>query len=380
MTRTRSTPSTPIKGGSFHELKIKIVSKSGNKVAPSTPRRDAQAKANKATSVGSSKRIEVGRMTPPRGSRRVAPSPYTTSLSPTKLALELEGDSVTSSATSSARASSARAESGVHQDGPPLKELKEPTKGTTKGTLSRSVEVKERGTYPFAIGVDEAGRGPLAGPVVAAACYIGDGVVGIDGVMDSKLVSDESKRERLYDTIVSHPEVVWGVSVVDRAVIDDINILQATMVAMRQATEDLLKKRPSLSLVHTEPLAATSKGKGSSGSGSGTDREGGRGGGCVALIDGNRCPENMPVPSKFIIKGDGKIFSIAAASIIAKVTRDRIMHALHAEYPVYGFNQHKGYGTAVHMTALAKHGPCPCHRFSYAPVAKYAAAKGKGQQ
>ena len=224
------------------------------------------------------------------------------------------------------------------------------TKTTSKeekkeyGSLSRNAENSAKGKhFEFIIGVDEAGRGPLAGPVVAAACMIDNSVKTIDGIMDSKALTKESDREIIYEQLINTPGVQYGVSVIDHKKIDEINILQATMLAMRKSTEDLLNKLKK-------------------------DKFNNK---IIALIDGNRVPEEMPIESKFVIKGDGSIFSIAAASVIAKVTRDRIMHDLHNQYPMYNFIQHKGYPTGEHVRALAKHGPCPVHRYSYGPVKKY---------
>jgi ribonuclease HII len=217
---------------------------------------------------------------------------------------------------------------------------------SNKNSLTRAAEVKLRGQHRFVIGVDEAGRGPLAGPVVAAACYVADGVL-LDGIMDSKKLTSEAVRETTYDMLVSHPAVHWGVCVVDHTEVDRINILQASLQAMRRATEDLLGKAPG-NLTAAFPVVAET----------------------VALVDGNRVPVDMPVAAEFVIKGDGHIFSIAAASVIAKVTRDRIMHQLDRQYPEYGFAQHKGYGTQLHMQRLWEYGPSAVHRLTYAPVAK----------
>ncbi len=180
------------------------------------------------------------------------------------------------------------------------------------------------------------GRGPLAGPVVTAACFITKGVF-IEGIKDSKQTK-EDERDAMYDILIKHPDVHWAASVVSHTEIDEVNILQATMNGMRRSTEDLLKKLEKHKL------------KGS----------------CIALVDGNRVPTNMPIDAEFVIKGDGSIFSIAAASIIAKVTRDRIMLELDKEFPQYNLAQHKGYPTFEHRSLLMKHGPCSIHRTSYA--------------
>ena len=177
-------------------------------------------------------------------------------------------------------------------------------------------------------GVDEAGRGPLVGNVVAAAVIL-DNDRPIDGLADSKKLSPR-RREQLADEIRGSA-IAWRVISVDAAEIDRINILQATLRAMQQAVEQL-------------DIAPD-----------------------YVLIDGNRCPAiNIPVTA--VVKGDARVAAISAASILAKVERDMQMQELHAIYPQYGFDQHKGYPTKAHIRALAEHGPCPEHRTSYRPV------------
>lgn len=178
-------------------------------------------------------------------------------------------------------------------------------------------------------GVDEAGRGPLAGPVVAAACIFLDGA-NVRGIDDSKKLSPE-ERFRLYDKLIHHPSILFGIGVVDVPLIDEINILQATFQAMLIAISNLKEKPDFL------------------------------------LVDGPFLPPTE-IPGEGIIKGDARSPSIGAASILAKVTRDRIMVDYHQLYPQYGFNQHKGYGTAQHLSALALHGPCRIHRQSFRPI------------
>eukprot|EP01041_Mallomonas_annulata_P006954 gene6954-14115_t len=209
-------------------------------------------------------------------------------------------------------------------------------------SLSRASEQKylSKG-FHLIVGIDEAGRGPLAGPVVAAACLLDPSVV-VDGIIDSKATKAED-RERVYEQLIAHPGVRWAVSQAEHIEIDEVNILQATLNSMRRASIQLLKESKGLQANKV-----------------------------VALIDGNKIPSAMPVMSECIIKGDGSVYSIAAASIIAKVTRDRIMDRYHEEYPEYGFKQHKGYPTAAHVAALHKHGPCPIHRMTFGPVKKYA--------
>ena len=183
-------------------------------------------------------------------------------------------------------------------------------------------------------GVDEAGRGPLVGAVVAGAVVL-DPNNPILGLKDSKKLTP-ARRDFLYEQIMEKAKA-WGVGQASPAEIDDINILQATMLAMRRAIEDL-----------TSRLGAW------------PDK---------ALIDGNRCPE-LPIPSEAIIKGDAKEPAISAASIIAKVTRDRQMQVLDKLHPQYGFAQHMGYPTEAHFAALKEFGACDEHRRSFSPVRK----------
>lgn len=183
-------------------------------------------------------------------------------------------------------------------------------------------------------GVDEAGRGPLVGAVVAGAVVL-DPSNPIEGLRDSKKLTP-ARREFLYEQIMEKARA-WGVGQASPTEIDDINILQATMLAMRRAIEDL-----------TVRLGAW------------PDK---------ALIDGNRCPE-LPISAEAIIKGDAKEPAISAASIIAKVTRDRQMLALDRLHPQYGFAQHMGYPTEAHFAALKEFGACDEHRRSFSPVRK----------
>lgn len=178
-------------------------------------------------------------------------------------------------------------------------------------------------------GVDEAGRGPLAGPVAVGAVIL-DPARPIEGLDDSKKLT-ETKREALYALIVERA-VAWHVEFVDVEEIDRINILQATMEGMRRA----------LCALHPMPD--------------------------LARIDGNRAPKRLPCAVETLIGGDALDQAIMAASILAKVTRDRAMTALHAQFPLYGFATHKGYSTPGHLAALSQHGPCPHHRRSFAPV------------
>ena len=183
-------------------------------------------------------------------------------------------------------------------------------------------------------GVDEAGRGPLVGSVVAGAVVL-DPNNPIEGLKDSKKLT-AARREYLFEQIMEKAKA-WGVGEASPAEIDQINILQATMLAMRRAIEDL-----------TTRLGAW------------PDK---------ALIDGNRCPE-LPIAAEAIIKGDAKEPAISAASIVAKVTRDRQMMSLHHLHPEYGFAQHMGYPTEAHFAALKQYGACDQHRRSFSPVRK----------
>lgn len=186
--------------------------------------------------------------------------------------------------------------------------------------------------YPYQLiaGVDEVGRGPLAGPVVAAAVIL-DPKRPIEGLADSKAIS-EQKREQLAE-LIRERAISWALGRAENEEIDSINILQASLLAMRRA---VLSLRPQPEF---------------------------------ALIDGNRCP-NLPCPSEAIIKGDVTVAAISAASILAKVSRDREMVELDEQYPGYGFASHKGYPTKVHISALTKLGVTPIHRRSFGPVKK----------
>ena len=185
-------------------------------------------------------------------------------------------------------------------------------------------EIYDSGLSPLC-GVDEAGRGPLAGPVCAAAVILPRGTV-IEGLNDSKKLS-EKRREALYDEIVGRA-IAFGIAFASVEEIEEKNILEATFLAMNRAIEQL-------SVVPA-----------------------------LALIDGNRS-KGIVLPSRCVIGGDGKCADIAAASILAKVTRDRYMLQMAEKYPQYGFERHKGYGTAAHYAAIRAFGPSPIHRMSF---------------
>lgn len=178
-------------------------------------------------------------------------------------------------------------------------------------------------------GLDEAGRGPLAGPVVAAAVVLPDGLL-IPGLTDSKQVP-EQERERLFEVIRTEA-VCYGVGIADERTIDEVNILQATIIAMERALQALDPQPDYL------------------------------------LLDAVFLPR-VPLPQKPLIKGDCRSHSIAAASILAKTTRDRMMRELHKRFPQYNFQKHKGYGTKEHLALIQKHGPCDAHRKTFKPVA-----------
>jgi ribonuclease HII len=185
-------------------------------------------------------------------------------------------------------------------------------------------------------GVDEAGRGPLAGPVVAAAAILPSRWAQsglpreLDGLNDSKQLA-ETQREKFFAFLISCGEVEFAIAQTDATQIDEINILQATHRAMNEA----------LATLHPPPQHA--------------------------LVDGYAV-KTMRVPQTAIVKGDARSYSIAAASVLAKVTRDRLMRKFHMQWPEYGFAGHKGYGTAKHLAAIEKFGACPIHRRSFAPL------------
>jgi len=206
--------------------------------------------------------------------------------------------------------------------------------------FSEELKLWKRG-YRVVVGLDEAGRGPLAGPVVASAICVASAKLKFQPfdcaqgkklkIKDSKKLSPK-KREQWYRALTAHPDIKWGIGIVSEKIIDRVNIFEATKMAMTRAVEDL-KIEPEF-----------------------------------LLLDGNFTLEELSISQKAIIRGDEKVFSCAAASIIAKVTRDRIMRRYAKKYPQYGLEKHKGYGTRAHREALKKHGPCKIHRRSFKPV------------
>jgi len=205
--------------------------------------------------------------------------------------------------------------------------------------------------YNIVVGIDEAGRGPLAGPVVAASFAIKNFQFSkfnfqsifndkiFKQVRDSKKLS-EKQRDKIYNILTNHKDVEWGVGIVSEKIIDKINILEATKLAMQKSVKNLDSRFR--------------------GNDAGVD---------FLLLDGN-FKINSTVLQKPIVRGDQKVFSISAASIIAKVTRDRLMQKYHKKYPQYGFDKHKGYGTASHFASLEKFGPCKIHRKTFYPVSE----------
>ena len=198
--------------------------------------------------------------------------------------------------------------------------------------LSLEKELWDEG-FPVVAGIDEAGRGPLAGPVSVAAVILPTDF-SHDVLNDSKKLT-EKKREMLYEEITSNPDIIWNSVLIDSQTIDEIDILRATWKGMADSYSGLSKPAD------------------------------------IALIDG-KAIKNFPGQFKAVIKGDSHSLSIAAASVIAKVERDRLMKEYGEKYPQYGFEKHKGYGTKAHLEALQEHGPCEIHRMTFAPVAAVA--------
>lgn len=196
-------------------------------------------------------------------------------------------------------------------------------------SMSHCEERLKKEGFTRIAGVDEAGRGPLAGPVVAAACILPENTY-FENLNDSKQLTPE-EREKIYSEIITCPSLRYGIGIMDVETIDSVNILQATFLAMRAAIESL-EDQPD-----------------------------------YVLIDGSQIPL-LEIPTEFVVGGDAKSISIAAASIIAKVTRDRIMIENDEKYPQYGFKTNKGYATDFHIRAIHEHGPTPIHRKSFDPV------------
>lgn len=196
-------------------------------------------------------------------------------------------------------------------------------------------------SVPFVIGVDESGRGSLAGPVVSAAvCSSIDSALFID-VNDSKQLSPKL-RNSIYLQVQSDSSLMYNFSQIDHTIIDEINILQATMMSMSNCIHTVYDQIKSKTNCHDNEI--------------------------YAIIDGNKCPNKLPIKSKPLVKGDSLCYSIALASIIAKVERDKIMCEYHNLYPEYDFLNNKGYPSRKHILAIHKYGACPIHRMTYKPL------------
>lgn len=213
-----------------------------------------------------------------------------------------------------------------------------------KSNFQKEKEFLARG-FEFVVGIDEAGRGPLAGPVVASAVFLKNHDLlsesckfkSLDLIRDSKELS-YIQREKAFDFVCEHFHV--GVGICNHETIDRINILEASFLAMKEAISDLKKNLKDK--INEEKL--------------------------IILVDGNKKIPNLSLRQEAIIGGDGIVKSISAASIIAKVMRDQIMMEMHEKYPEYDFDKHKGYGTKLHMEKIQKYGPCQIHRKSFEPV------------
>ena len=235
------------------------------------------------------------------------------------------------------------------------KKATQPSKAAA-AALTHAPRTREEAAWkagiPLVVGTDEAGRGPLAGPVVAAACALPADLAPILGIGDSKTIVDEEVREELYEKIVSAPGVVWSARIVGAARIDEINILMASLEAMRLSVVDVLEALPrDRALVCVDGPFSPWK-------------EGAK----YANFQEPPLPEGTDVTIEPITKGDAKVYCIAAASIIAKVTRDRAMRLYDAEWPMYDLKGHKGYPTPSHVAAISKHGACAIHRRTFAPL------------
>ncbi len=218
-----------------------------------------------------------------------------------------------------------------------------------KPSLSEEKKLRRQG-YKIVAGLDEAGRGSLSGPVVAGAVLILDTNYKIlnTEVNDSKKLSPQ-KREQIYKLITKDKRIQWGIGIVSEKVIDRINILEATKLAMGKAVKNLERK-----LDITKNMRSRKKIRDRANS--------------VFLILDGKMRLDLPLSQKSIVKADEKVFSCAAASIVAKVTRDRIMRRYHKKYPKYRFDLHKGYGTKLHLKMLKKYGHCPIHRKTFRPL------------
>lgn len=302
-------------------------------------------------------------------------TPATTAIMPPRRSGVARATTTTKAATTTESrprraAAAAATSSGAAAVDAPAIDVPAPAAATT--TKPKSGPTRDRESRLWAkghahvAGVDEAGRGPLAGPVVAAACVLPRDA-NFPGLDDSKQL-DEPSREALYAALTAHPGVAWCVRVEDHVSIDRINILQATMRAMRRAVDGLAHEGDDENSGNDEnnnsaaaaDLAAVPDPR--------ARRSLLRLKADYALIDGNRVPGGLPCPAEAVVGGDGKVSAIAAASVLAKVTRDRIMVDLEMKYPGYGLGQHKGYGVPQHVAAVRRLGPSEVHRRSFQPV------------
>jgi len=222
--------------------------------------------------------------------------------------------------------------------------------------IEKEKEFQKEG-FEIIIGVDEVGRGSLAGPVVAGAVWVKPNILEEEFedrglIRDSKKLS-EKQRDKIYKFIQESDSFVLGIGEVSVGMIDKINILNASLLAMRLAIDEVLTQVESIKCKvesNTPAVGMLNKNK------------------VCVLIDGNKNIQNLDLEQRLFAKGDQRIFSIATASINAKVYRDKLMEEYHQKFPEYGFGQHKGYGTKLHMEQLKKHGACEIHRQSFAPV------------
>jgi ribonuclease HII len=269
-----------------------------------------------------------------------------------------------------------------------------------KSTLPRSLEeaiLRSNPNVQYVLGIDEAGRGPLAGPVVVAAVRMMSPTATpaiVEGVTDCKKIVSEVQREKLFqqliqsftynsETIDEEKYIMWAVAVVDAATIDKINILEATMLGMRIVSSVIIGKSIKYPVVNYNDINPGIPQNGCYvfvANGVAVQMHKSTVNDCIihhpvqwdesyyAFVDGNKIPSDMPCQTEAITKGDTREYSIAAASILAKVTRDRIMHQYHEQYPQYNFSQHKGYPTVAHIAAIRTFGPSPIHRLSFSPL------------
>ena len=316
----------------------------------------------------------------PRRSARIR-ALYSSSSSPPPDQQSSNDEDITRSVTKRTRTT--QKETNVIADNNNKKKKKTNQKETAvsnSGTLPRDFEFRalQDPSINHVVGIDEAGRGPLAGPVVAAAVIYPKDTPTLPGIVDSKRITKEDDREELYEQLIKVPNIRWAVSIIDARRIDEINILQATLEGMRSAATCLIDpqrlqiriaskasaKELGSYVICSEsllPKTTTTKKKKNNNIKDVNSSY-------FSLIDGNKVPKEMPCDSKAVVKGDSKEFIIAAASILAKVTRDRLMHEYDAMYPEFNLCQHKGYPTKAHIASIISNGVSPIHRLTFAPL------------